>query len=119
MSDNKFNPASLSEVYNLISPNSIVGNPIIISDKITVIPVIKTTTLYLGGGGEYGEIKVFSPNKNHPFAGGVGTISNTVPCGFLVCKDSDVTFIKIPEDTAEKVFDKSLDLLKKAIKNED
>ena len=115
---NRFLTQGINDTISSINPNSIIGNPIKISDSLTVIPIIKSTSVFLGGGGEYGEVKLFSKANSHPFAGGSGTLVNTIPCGFLVCKEGECSYISVPENFSEKLFDKSLETLKKAMNNE-
>lgn len=114
-SDKEALVTSSKELSNVISPDSIVGKPIVISSDLTVLPVLKVSAFFVGGGGEYGDIKLFSSNQNHPFAGGSGTLVNMFPCGFLCCKSDGVNFIKVPFDFTDKVFDKSTELLDKVL----
>ncbi|MBR6737578.1 MAG: hypothetical protein IKL82_04355 [Clostridia bacterium] len=115
---NKFISSTVSELQNALNPNSIVGSPVQISDSVTIIPVSKITTVYLGGGGEYGEVKLFAGDKTHPFAGGVGTVVNMAPCGFFIFNNGACEFIKVPLDITETMFEKSTELLKKALNYE-
>ena len=107
---------SIKEFSDILSANSIIGSPILTPNGTTIIPVLKTTVGYLGGGGEYGEIKLFTNEKSHPFAGGSGAIVNMSPCGFLVCSNDKVTFIKIDNDITDKVFDKTQEFIDKVLK---
>lgn len=106
---------SINDFSDLLSANSIIGTPIITKDK-TIIPVLKVTVGYLGGGGEYGDIKLFTKEKSHPFAGGSGAIVNMSPCGFLVCLDDKVSFVKVEDDLYEKMLERTADLVSKSIK---
>lgn len=104
------------ELFSLIEPNSIVGTPIVTPDGSTIIPVLKVLIGTLGGGGEYGEIKLFTKQAEHPFAGGNGTLLNMSPCGFLVINLGDVKFIKVNDDLYDKLFDKTAEILSNSIK---
>ncbi|MBQ3235362.1 MAG: hypothetical protein IJA97_04305 [Clostridia bacterium] len=106
---------SLKEFNESLNVNSIVGAPIKVNDY-TVIPISKLTVGYLGGGGEYGEIKLFSADNSHPFAGGSGTVVNMSPSGFLVCSKTGVSFIKTDDSLAEKIFDKTTEIINGAVK---
>ena len=81
-----------------------------------IVPITKLTVGYLGGGGEYGDIKIFSSNNSHPFAGGSGTLVSMNPSGFLVCKNSGVTFVKTDDSVAEKIFDKTTEFINETLK---
>ncbi len=106
---------SIKDFGEILSADSIIGNPIITSDGNTVIPVLKITVGYLGGGGEYGDIKIFTKEKSHPFAGGSGALVNMSPCGFLISNASGVNFIKVESDIADKVFDKTTEFVSKSL----
>ena len=106
---------SIKDFGEILSADSIVGNPITTSDGNTVIPVLKITVGYLGGGGEYGDIKIFTKEKSHPFAGGSGAIVNMSPCGFLISNSNGVNFIKVESDIADKVFEKTSEFVAKSL----
>ncbi len=99
----------------MITPEMVIGKQIKISNNITVIPVNKITLGYFNGGGEYGEIKLFSKEKTHPFLGGGGGVVNMSPNGFLVIKDNDVKYVKVLEDFIEGVFDKTTQFIQKNV----
>lgn len=105
----------INEFSSMLSPNYVVGNLITLSENVVAVPVLKTTVGYLGGGGEYGEIKLFSKENSHPFAGGTGTILNMSPCGFLVLNNGVISFVKVDSDIADKVFDKTSEILYSAM----
>lgn len=105
----------INSYKDVISPNSVIGSPIEIGLDLTIIPVLKTTVGYLGGVGEYGDIKLFSKEESYPFAGGNGTIINMVPCGFLVCKNNDISFIKVDGGISDKVVDKTASFIQKVM----
>ncbi len=113
LNDNLLN--TLKEFSDGINVNSVIGTPIKVLDYY-IIPISKLTVGYLGGGGEYGDVKVFSQNKSHPFACGNGTVLNMNPNGFLVCKNSGVTFIKIEDTLTEKIFDKTTEIINETLK---
>ena len=104
------------ELFSLIEPNSIVGTPIITPDGTTIIPVSKVLIGTLGGGGEYGEVNLFSKQVDHPFAGGNGTLLNMSPCGFLVLNSGDAKFVKVNDDLYETIFQKTAEYLSNTIK---
>lgn len=108
---------SIKDFGDVLNANSIIGTPVKTDDGTTIIPVLKITVGYLGGGGEYGDIKLFTKEKTHPFAGGSGAIINMSPCGFLICKNSSVNFVKVQEDIADKVFEKTSEFVSKTLNN--
>ena len=108
---------SIKDFNEILNTNSIIGTPVKTDDGTTIIPVLKITVGYLGGGGEYGDIKLFTKEKSHPFAGGSGAIVNMSPCGFLICNSSAVNFIKVQDDIADKVFEKTSQFVAKTLNN--
>ena len=107
---------SCLDVFNNSNSGSIIGKPIYSKEGILIIPVSKMTIGYLNGGSEYGEIKLLSKNKNMPNVMGGGGIVNMSPEGFLIVKNGEVNFIKVPDNQIESIFDKTADFIKKAVK---
>ena len=93
-----------------IDGNAILGKPIFVGDDV-VIPVSKITTFTLGGGGEYGEVKLFTKNSSHPFAGGSGALVNVTPTGFLIKCGNKYNFIKSNEDVYDKITETAFEIL--------
>ena len=108
---------SIKEFGDVLSADSVIGTPFTTPDGNTVIPVLKITVGYLGGGGEYGDIKIFTKEKSHPFAGGSGALVNMSPSGFLISNSSGVNFIKVDSDIADKVFEKTTEFVSKSFNN--
>ena len=54
---------SIKDFGEILSANSVIGSPVKTDDGNTIIPVLKVTVGYLGGGGEYGDIKLFSKER--------------------------------------------------------
>ena len=108
---------SIKDFNEILNANSIIGTPVKTDDGTTIIPVLKITVGYLGGGGEYGDIKLFTKERTHPFAGGSGAIVNMSPCGFLICNNNAVNFIKVQDDIADKVFEKTSEFVSKTLNN--
>ena len=108
---------SIKEFGDVLSADSVIGTPFTTPDGNTVNPVLKKTVGYLGGGGEYGDIKIFTKEKSHPFAGGSGALVNMSPSGFLISNASGVNFIKVDSDIADKVFEKTSEFVSKSFNN--
>ena len=51
----------------MLNANSIIGTPVKTDDGTTIIPVLKITVGYLGGGGEYGDIKLITKEKTSKY----------------------------------------------------
>ena len=93
-----------------IDGNTVLGSPIYVGEDV-IIPVSKITTFSLGGGGEYGEVKLFSKNTSHPFAGGSGVMVNVSPTGFLIKSGNKFDFIKSTPDIYDKITEKAFDIV--------
>ncbi|MBO5851350.1 MAG: hypothetical protein J6R29_03345 [Clostridia bacterium] len=109
------NLTTINELTKLTNENQNIGVPIKCEDGSLIIPVSKTLVGYLSGGGEYGEVKLFDRNKNKPFLGGGGAVVNFQPVGFLYIKNGICSFIKIPNEPFEKLFDSALNLFNGAV----
>lgn len=109
--------SSIKDVNSAINVDTVVGTPIK-CDNDFVIPISKTTTCLLGGGGEYGKVKIFDKSKTHPFAGGSGALVNVFPIGFLIGKNGRYNFIKTSLDAFDKITETTLDLINKITKGE-
>lgn len=95
---------TLKNINMLSDADVVVGKPIITPNGTTIIPVSKITVGFLSGDGEYGQIKLFQPNKNYPSSTGSGAVASVKPCGFLVEKNDEVKYIHCPADVFEKAF---------------
>ena len=103
----------IDKLSDVMSANLVIGNKITTDDNTTIVPVTKVTVGYVNGGGEYGEVKLFSKEK--PFLGGGGAIINMSPNGFLVVNNGNVNFIKVADDFIEGVFNKTTEFVEKTI----
>lgn len=110
--------ASLKDFGGYVDADLILSKPQKLDGGVTIMPVSKVTFGFLNGGGEYGEIKLFSKAKTHPFAGGNGAMVSLTPCGFLIVKNGSSKFIKTGESTLESVAEKTIDFVKNIIENE-
>ena len=75
--------SAVQNIGSVISADKIVGEKIINEKGQTVIPVSKLTVAVLGGGGEYGDVKV-SEKLGERFAGGSLTVTSIKPECFII-----------------------------------
>lgn len=101
---------ALNSINDSIGVDSIIGKPITCGSDV-IIPVSKITACCLGGGGEYGEVKIFDKSKSHPFAGGSGAVVNVAPIGFLIGRNGKYEFVKSAPDIYDKIAEKTIDIL--------
>ena len=91
---------TIARLREMVNENSVVGEPIVTADGVTIIPVSKVSVGFGGGGSDF-----VSKNLNHhenPFGGGVGAGVKVTPVAFLVIKEGNVRMIPVatPANTA-------------------
>ncbi len=107
------------QLTSLVDVNTVIGNPIFTASGAQVIPFTKVTMGYISGGGEYGEIKAIKDDESYPYAGGVGTVINVKPTGFLVDDGKSCRLIKITDDPFDGLIEKAGELLRKYTEQSD
>ncbi len=113
--DNKVNSITqaLENISALSNMDVIIGKQITTPNGNTILPVSKITVGLMSGSGEYGKIKMFSPNKDYPNSMAGGGLVTIKPFGFLVEKGKTIKFIECKPD----VFDKTFDTLSSYLEN--
>ncbi|MBQ7957299.1 MAG: GerW family sporulation protein [Clostridia bacterium] len=91
---------TIDKIKNLVDTSTVIGEPMKVSEKITVIPISKVTYGFASGGSDF-------PSKtNAELFGGAGGAGITVtPVAFLVVNDDIVTIktISTTDNPIEKV----------------
>ena len=92
----------IEKVRQLVDVSTIVGEPMALSDAVTVIPVSKVTYGFASGGSDF-------PSKNNTqlFGGGGGAGVTINPVAFLILKNGEVTLKHITsnDNAAERFVD--------------
>ena len=99
---------AIDGLKKMIDVDSVVGNPINISENTTVIPVSKVSMGFVSGGSSFGK----SPASDN-FGGGAGGGIKISPVAFLVVNDGNVRLVIVsesPNDT-DKLFTKIPELI--------
>ena len=93
---------TIEKVRQLVDVSTIVGEPIALSDEVTVIPVSKVTYGFASGGSDFP-----SKNNNQLFGGGGGAGVTINPVAFLILKNGEVTLKHITsnDNAAERFVD--------------
>ena len=84
---------TIAKIREMVDSNSVVGEPIVVGNDVTIIPISKIS-IGLGGGGS----DFVSKNPNHhenPFGGGVGAGVKVTPVAFLIVKDGNVRMVPV------------------------
>lgn len=101
---------TIEKVRQLVDVSTIVGEPIVLSDEITVIPVSKVTYGFASGGSDF-------PSKNNKelFGGGGGAGITINPVAFLVLKNGEVSLkhITANDNAAERIVNMVPDVIDK------
>ena len=94
---------SLENIKEMIDVDTIIGNPLIISENVKVIPISRVRMGFLAVGTD---VKM-KPDKEPPFGGGTGGTIFISPIAFLVCNNENVSILHLEKEThlAEKVID--------------
>lgn len=84
----------LSKLKDLVSSETIVGEPIVMPDGTSIIPVSKAVFGFASGGAEFDSKK--REDVSH-FGGGSGAGLTVTPVCFLVVKDGNVKMLQVAE----------------------
>jgi sporulation protein YtfJ len=110
---------TMNKIREMVDASTVVGQPIVTQEGITLIPVSKISLGFATGGTDFGK----SQNVPKNFGGGAGAGVNVVPVGFLIVKEGNVRLLPVAppaSDTAGRVvelvpemFDKVTDYIDK------
>lgn len=100
-------------INSLVDANVVIGKPINVDEKTTIIPISKITVGLLTGGGEYGKHTPFVCKKDLPFSVGNGSIVSIKPYGFLTKEAGRIKLISIEKESFEKILDVAYEIMEK------
>lgn len=96
---------TMDNVKNVLKVDTVVGDPIITPDGITLVPISKISLGFGGGGVEFGTKKA---GDDRPYGGGNATGVKIEPIGFLVIKEGTVRMINVTppaSNTVDRIID--------------
>jgi len=96
---------TMESVKNILKVDTVVGDPIITPDGITLVPISKISVAFGGGGVEFSSKK---PNTDRPYGGGNATGVKIDPIGFLVIKEGTVRMVNVTppaSTTVDRIID--------------
>ena len=105
---------TIAKIREMVDSNSVVGEPIVTQDGVTIIPISKIS-VGLGGGGSDFVSKNVNRQEN-PFGGGVGAGVKVTPVAFLIIKDGSVRMLPVAapaSTTADRLVEMVPDTLDK------
>jgi len=83
---------TMSKIRELVDSETVIGDPIVVSPKLTLIPISKMSFGFASGGSDFS-------GKDNPkihFGGGSGGGVTVTPLGFLsVANEVEVTFVPV------------------------
>ncbi len=99
--------STFGKIRALTDADTIVGEPIVMPDGTSIIPISKISVGVVSGGGEYGK-----KSTDYPFAGASGAGMSISPICFLV---SDGKSVKMLSVGSKSPLDKIMDTVPEAI----
>ena len=99
--------SSIEKIREMIDVNTVVGDPISVSEGVTIIPVSKVKVGYAGGGSDF-ITKNYPAAKDNAFGGGAGAGVTITPVAFLVLKGDSVRMLPVttpPSGSVERLVE--------------
>ena len=103
----KLMQSTMDNVRSILKVDTVVGEPIVTPDGITLIPISRISVGFGGGGVEFSAQKV---GQERPYGGGNATGVKIEPIGFLVIKDGVIRMINVTPPASTTV-DRLIDLV--------
>lgn len=75
--------SALSKIREVVDVNTVIGDPIVVTPDVTVIPFSKVAVGFASGGSEFGGKNNPNPEGRAYFAGGNGAGVTITPLGFI------------------------------------
>ena len=99
--------STMDSVRSMLKMDTVVSEPIITPDGITLIPISRISFGFGGGGVEFSTDKV---GQQRPYGGGNATGVKIEPIGFLVIKEGVIRMINVTPP-ANTTVDRLIDLV--------
>ena len=94
--------SSMSKIREMVDVNTVIGDPIVTGDGVTIIPVTKVSIGYGGGGSDFAT-KNYPANRDNAFGGGAGAGVTITPVAFLVVRGDNVRMLPVAEPASTSV----------------
>ena len=99
--------STMDNVRSMLKVDTVVGDPIVTPDGITLIPISRISVGFGGGGVEFTASKI---GQDRPYGGGNATGVKIEPIGFLVIKEGVIRMISVTPP-ANNTVDRLIDLV--------
>jgi sporulation protein YtfJ len=93
---------TMEKIKEMVDVNTVVGDPIVTPDGITLIPVSKVSFAFGSGGSDY-QTKYNQAGQQNPFGGGSGAGIKVTPVAFLVAKEGSIKVLSINTQSSTTV----------------
>lgn len=90
---------TMSKIKEMVDANTVVGEPIVTQDGVTLIPVSRLSFGFATGGSDFGKTQNVPKN----FGGGAGAGVNVIPVAFLIVKDGNVRLLPVAPPAKDSV----------------
>ena len=103
---------TIAKIKEMVDVNTVIGEPIKISEELSIIPISTVSVGLCGGGADY-----VSKNENrheNPFGGGIGAGVKVTPVAFLVIKEGNVRMVPVATP-ANTTVDRLVEMLPEAL----
>ena len=107
---------TIAQIREMIDVNSVVGQPIILPDGVSIIPISKVCIGFGGAGSDF--VSKNNTKSDNPFGGGVAAGVNVTPIAFLIAKEGNVRMVPVaiaPNTTADRLVEMIPDTLDKVV----
>ena len=105
----------MGKIREMTDVSTVIGDPIITADGITIIPVSKVSFGFASGGSDFTG-KNQQSGQSNPFGGGSGAGVKIVPTAFIVVKDGNVRLMNVeapPATTVDRLIDSAPEIIDK------
>ncbi len=101
---------ALEKMRDLVDSQTIMGQPLKIDEKTTIIPVSKATFAFISGGTDFTNQK-----QKDLFGGAASSGASVTPVGFLVIQEGNVRLLQFAEggQTVDRVLNMVPDVMSK------
>ena len=104
---------TMQKIREMVDANTIVGEPIVTANEITLIPVSKVCFGFASGGSDF-QGKHQQPQAANSFGGGSGAGVNIIPVAFIVVKGDSVKILNV-SPPATTTVDRVIELVPEVI----
>ena len=106
---------AMNNIQDMVDVNTIIGEPIYISENISIIPISKVSFGFVAGGSEFKGEAIEEYKKRdkdeeisytNPFGGGSGAGVNITPVSFMVINNGNIKLMPVEYcSTIDKIVD--------------